>query len=221
MVIIYNPENEKIIKERITEAEKILNNWHYKYCFISGSFLFKKEYRDIDLFVITRSKKETKLINKKINIIKIDFNDLYSLFYHSVSKSCIAKNILPRKPLKITIADYWGVINEAVPAILNQKNKFHKDIRFLVLYTDYFKNKRILSTYELRKKIIEFKGYKEILDYANKEAPRVIAQAVHKSYIKRYFYSQAGFYKDMLGYKAQRLLYNLTHRVIKEAVMHG
>src|SRR3989304_4253913 len=120
-MIIYNPNNEEILKERIAEARQILDAVPAKYCFISGSFLYKRTYRDIDIFVITRSKKEIKLKNKKINVTKIDFNDLYSLFYHSVSKSCIAKNILPKKPLKITIVDYWDVINEAIPTIINQK----------------------------------------------------------------------------------------------------
>ena len=218
MVIVYNPENEKIIEKRIAEAEKILAPLPYKHCFISGSFLYKEKYKDIDLFIITRSKKKIKT-NKKINITKIDFNDLYSLFYHSVSKSCIAKNILPKKDLKVTIADYWGIINEAVPAILNEKRKFHKDIRFFLLYTEYFKNKDILSTFELTRKIDSFKNYKKIMDYIKKEVPKFIIKSAHKDYIKRYFYTQAGFYKDVMGkYSNIRFLYDLSHDIIRGAV---
>ena len=254
-MIIYNPNDENIIKERIEEAQNILGSIPAKYCFISGSFLFKKEYKDIDVFVISRTKKEINCINKKINIIRIDFNDLHSLFYHSASKSCIAKNILPKKPLKVTIADYWGVINEAVPTILNEKNKYHKNIRFLILYTEYFKNKKILDmseiantstrsgalskgklaisehaqehapgfspavldTYELRRKIERFKNFREILDYIKREAPLIIHNHTKKSYIKRYFYTQAGYYKELTSYQSQKYLYELSHSVVKGA----
>lgn len=215
-MFIYNPHNEKIIKERITQAEDLLNQIPAKHCFITGSFLYKKKYKDIDIFVITRTKKKIKINNKKAKITIVDFNDLYSLFYHSISKSCISKNILPMRPLKVTLADYWQVINEAVPTILNQKNKYHKAIRFLVLYTRYFKTGKILDTFQLDKKIGQFKNYQQILEYIKKETPPIISKKRKKSYLKRFFYTQAGFYKDIKDkYDAQEILYKLTHAVVR------
>ena len=214
-MIIYNPHNEKIITERIKETEGLLNQISAKHCFITGSFLYKKNYKDVDIFAITRKKAELAIKNNKANITIIDFNDLYSLFYHSVSKSCISKNILPNPALKVTITDYWQVINESIPTILNQKNKYHKSIRFLVLYTEYFKNGEVLDTFQLDKKINQFKDYKEILEYIKKEVPRIVNKNTKKSYIKRFFYTQAGFYKDLLEYNAQNFLYNLIHLITK------
>ena len=214
-MIIYNPHNEKIITERIKETESLLNQISAKHCFITGSFLYKKNYKDVDIFVITRKKGELAIKNNKVKITIIDFNDLYSLFYHSVSKSCISKNILPNPALKVTITDYWQVINESIPTILNQKNKYHKSIRFLVLYTEYFKNGEVLDTFQLDKKINQFKDYKEILEYIKKEVPRIVNKNTKKSYIKRFFYTQAGFYKDLLEYNAQNFLYNLIHLITK------
>src|SRR3989344_1946061 len=138
-MIIYNPHNQKLVKERIKQAEEILNQISAKHCFITGSFLYKEKYNDIDVFVVSRSKKEIKIKSKKVKVTVIDFNYLYSLFYHSVSKSCIAKNILPTRQLKVTFSDYWNVINEAIPTLMNEKDKFHKNVRFLILYTEYFK----------------------------------------------------------------------------------
>ncbi len=214
-MIIYNPHNEEILAERILEAKKILAQIPSKHCFISGSFLFKEKYNDIDLFMISRSKKKFSVDNKKVKITFIDFNSLYSLFYHSVSKSCISKNILPTKPLKVTMADYWQVINEAIPVLLNQKNKFHKSVRFLVLYTEYFRTGEILDTFQLSKKVSSFSGYNELLDYVKKEAPALFKKKMKFSYIKRFFYTQSGFYKDVLRYSAQKFLYNLTHAITK------
>lgn len=219
-MIIYNPHNVQIIEERINVTKALLDEIPAKYCFITGSFIYKEKYRDIDIFVVTRSKKQIKVGNKKAKVTIIDFNDLYSLFYHSISKSCIAKNIVPTKPLKVTISDYWHVVNEAVPTLLNQKNKYHKDVRFLVLYTEYFKTGEILDTFQLDKKISDFRNYQDVLEYIKENVPLVINRHRKKSYLKRFFYTQAGFYRDLRDYSAQSFLYNLTHSITR-GFAHG
>ncbi len=219
-MIIYNPHDEKLIKERLQQAEAILNEILAKYCFITGSFLYKEDYKDIDVFVVSRTKKPLKSANKKVKITVLDFNGLYSLFYHSVSRSCIAKNILPTKPLKVTMADYWNVINEAIPTLLNKKEKFHKNVRSLILYTEYFKAEAVLDTFQLTQKRNSFGNYKEILTYLTEEVPKIIAKHIKPSYAKRFFYTQAGHYKDLREYDAQEFLYTLTHEVARSAA-HG
>ena len=69
--------------------------------------------------------------------------------------------------------------------------------------------------YNLKMENEEFKNFKSILNYINKEAPLVINKNVKKSYIKRYFYTQAGYYKGAFDYKSQRYLYELTHNIVK------
>lgn len=214
-MIIYNPLSNQFIEERLKEAESLLNQVPAKHCFITGSFLFKEDYKDIDIFAITRKKLDVKFSNKKAKLTTIDFNDLYSLFYHSITKSCISKNILPTRPLKVTLSDYWHVINEAVPTILNRKDKFHKDIRFLILYTEYFNTGNILDTFQLNQFISKIKNYNQILDYVNKEVPAIISKISKNSYIKRFFYTQAGYYKDTLDYESQNFLYELTHLITR------
>ena len=70
-MIIYNPEN--MIQDRIKQAGTILENMPYRYCFITGSFLFKENYKDVDIFAITRSKKKLK---KGIKLTIIDFENI-------------------------------------------------------------------------------------------------------------------------------------------------
>ena len=118
------------------------------------------------------------------------------------------------------MSDYWNVINEAVPTLLNKKEKFHKNVRFLVLYTEYFKTKVVLDTFELAQKIDSFRNYKEILEYIKTEIPKVIGKGAKPSYLKRFFYTQAGYYKDLRDYDAQDFLYILTHEVARSAA-HG
>ena len=218
-MIIYNPQNETLLKERIKSAEELLKQIPAKYCFITGSFLYKKKYHDIDIFVISRSKREFVVNNKKAKITVIDFNDLHSLFYRSVSKSCIAKNILPAKQLKVTFSDYWNVINEAIPTLMNEKDTYHKNVRFLILYTEYFRAGEVLDTFQLARKIEQFKYYKEILDYVKTEIVKITKKEIKFSYAKRFFYTQAGYYKDLQEYDAQSFLYGLAHDAVKTA--HG
>ncbi len=219
-MIIYNPHNKKILNEHLKEAEDLLTQIPAKYCFITGSFLYKEKYKDIDIFVVTRTKKEIISQNSRVKITTLDFNDLYSLFYHSVSKSCIAKNILPTKRLRVTLSDYWQVINEAIPTLLNEKDKFHKNVRFLVLYTEYFKTGEVLDTFQLYEKINSFKDYKEVMEYIKRELPTIINNHAKPSYVKRFFYTQAGYYKELKEYAAQRFLYELTHEVARR-IAHG
>lgn len=214
-MIIYNPHNETIIKERIQQAEELLNQIRARYCFITGSFLYKEKYNDIDIFVISRAKKELHVTNEKVKITVIDFNDLYSLFYHSLSKSCIAKNILPRRSLKVTISNYWHVVNEAIPTLLNEKDRFHKNVRFLILYTEYFRTSEVLDTFQLTQKIHQFKDYKGILHYIKNELIAIIIKNIKPSYIKRFFYTQAGYYKGLREYEAQSFLYDLAHDITR------
>ncbi len=219
-MIIYNPHSERLLIERLKEAEELLAKIPAKQGFITGSFLYKEKYKDIDVFVVTRSKKEITLKNKKVKITTIDFNELYSLFYHSVSKSCVAKNILPARPLKVTLSDYWQVINEAIPTLLNGKNKFHKNVRFLILYTEYFKTGEVLDTFQLNEKINSFEDYNDVMEYVKRELPNIINNSAKPSYVKRLFYTQAGYYKELKEYAAQSFLYELTHEVAR-GVVHG
>ncbi len=209
-MIIYNPHNVDLLTQRIKNAEQLFTQIPVRHCFISGSYIYKEHYKDIDVFMITRSKKEITLKN----VTKIDFNDLSSLFYHSISKSCIAKNFLPHKSLKVTLSDYWQVINEAIPTLLNDKNKFHKNIRFLVLYTEYFKTKEVLDTIQLHKKIESFTHYTQIIEYIKNELPEITSRHAKTSYLKRFFYTQAGYYKKSHEYPSQKILYELAHQAL-------
>ncbi len=202
------------IRKREKVAQAIFDQLPYRYVFITGSFISKEHFKDIDVFVISRSKKKHKPI-PDANIQFIDFNDLHSLFYHSIKKQCIAKNILPIKPLKVTMADYWDVINEGYPTLINEQKNFRKHIRGIVLYIHYFTSKEILGSIDLDKRISQFKEYTDVERYIGESLPRSMSKITTKSYRKRYFYTQAASYKDLFEYEAYKFLYDLSHQIAK------
>ena len=97
---------------------------------------------------------------------------------------------------------------------------YHKDIRFLVLYTEYFKNSSVLDTFQLNQFLENMGSYREMLEYVKKDVPIAIGLNAKKSYIRRFFYTQAGFYKGSLDYDSQTFLYNLAH-LITRGVNYG
>jgi hypothetical protein len=105
--------------------------------------------------------------------------------------------------------------------IFNEKKTFQKDIRYLVLYTEYLLNGVILDSYSLTKRVDGFKDYRSVLDYIKKNVPAAITKNTCNNYIKRFFYTQSGFYKDTLGYESHKYLYDISHNIIKEASIHG
>lgn len=218
-MIIYNPHSEPFLPQRLRLVDSLLAQVPAKYAFVAGSFLHKPHYQDIDVFVLSRTTKALPALGDRVSVTRLDFNDCHSLFYHSLSKSCVATDLLPTRPLRVTVADYWQVINEAIPALLNHKEGYHKHIRFLVLYTEYLRTKIILDSYGLDARIRAFRSHADILEYVQIHAPAIITAASKPSYVRRYFYTQAGAYRDMRDYPAQDFLYGLTHAIAGAA--HG
>jgi len=219
-MIIYNTGT--IMKqERVKQAESILNSIPFKQCFITGSFLYKETYNDIDVFVVSRSKKKFTPKNKKIDLQFIDTNDLYSLFFHSISKCCVSKNILLKKQIRTTIANYWNVVNETLPDVSNEPENIRKNVKQLILFTEYFKTGRILDTRELREHAKKFKDKKQVVEYIKINFPLSVKNKASINYLKRFFYTYAGFYKEALEYKGQREMYHLSHNVLHGVLKNG
>ena len=70
------------------------------------------------------------------------------------------------------------------------------------------------------KEINSFKDYNEVMEYIKRELSGIINKYAKPSYVKRFFYTQAGYYKGLTEYAAQRYLYTLTHNVVK-GIAHG
>jgi hypothetical protein len=138
--------NTEIIPKRIKIAEKILNSITCS-AFISGSFLFNKEYNDIDVFIISKkqNKKKVKEIigidNNKLHYTYISKKDLLDPIIHGAAKSSISNFYINNdydKP-KLGLFDYINLFQE-IGLLIIQKKEDEKDIRNIMLHYLLIKN---------------------------------------------------------------------------------
>jgi len=150
---------EYMADNRITKSVKILNQIRKKHknkkIMISGSFLFNKDYNDIDVFIFTKYDKED-YKKGKIHVNFLPENAFDSLFFSSLSKISISNFSYTKKNefnmgLNNILQSYEFLIN----SILNKEN-YQKELRDFLLNIEYISKGVILNTrqlYSLRKKI--------------------------------------------------------------------
>ncbi len=154
---------EYMIDDRIAEAVEILNKIKKKHknkrIMISGSFLFNKNYNDIDVFIFTKYDKED--YNKgKMHVNFLPENALGSLFFSSLSEVSISNfYYIHKNEFDIGLSNVLQNYELLINSILNKEN-YQKELRDFLLNTEYISTGVILNTkqlYALRKKINRIK----------------------------------------------------------------
>jgi len=153
---------DHMIPGRVEEAKKILKGLN-KPAFISGTFLFSKEYTDIDIFIISPKKKSYFIENKHfIHLLERDLAKPVFLcaYKHSIANFEYKKirPVIKRPAFNDIIVTYELAVNE----ILNKEDQ--KTVRELVAeyylhlkgnllnsYVLYAKTQKIISMNTKRK----------------------------------------------------------------------
>ncbi|MBI4139947.1 hypothetical protein HY483_03215 [Candidatus Woesearchaeota archaeon] len=143
--------NDKILPERFKEAKKIIEELskENKKIFVSGSFLFSKEYDDIDIFVI-REKGYKEVLQGKKHLIFLTEKRLSQPIFQSTIRISIS-NFLPPKNIdkkKIFLDQLMSTYHEAIIELLRQEEK-PESLRRLVFYYELLCNNRLLDPLEL------------------------------------------------------------------------
>jgi len=154
---------EYMIDNRITKAVEILNQIKKKHknkkIMISGSFLFNKDYTDIDVFIFTKYNKDD-YKKGKIHINFLPENAFDSLFFSSLSKVSISNFFnTPKNEFNVELSSVLESYEFLINSILNKEN-YKKELRDFLLNTEYISRGVILNTrqlYGLRKKIKNIK----------------------------------------------------------------
>ncbi|MCX6707091.1 MAG: hypothetical protein NT001_03035 [Candidatus Woesearchaeota archaeon] len=141
-----------IIPSRLEEAKKLIGKYSEKYgrVFVSGSFLFSREFGDIDVFII-REKGYKEVTEKNIHIIFLTEKRLSAPVFQSASLISVSNFIIPRKIRKKrpSLSELMSIYHESVIEIMRNDKK-SEALRNLIFYHSLFCENRLMNPKELK-----------------------------------------------------------------------
>lgn len=146
-------EKEFIKKNRLKKAISLIKKYSRKHkgikLLISGSFLYNKNYNDIDIFIISKYNKED-CRDGKIHINYLPENIEKTLFFKSILAISIA-NFKSDKQIEeeFKIEDVLHLY-ELVVLLIIQKDDYLPELRELILRTEYTSGKVVLNSMQLK-----------------------------------------------------------------------
>lgn len=158
-----------IIPDRLPEAKKLIDSYSKKYrkVFISGSFLFSREFNDIDIFII-REKGYKEKWDKNKHMIFLSEKRLANPVFQSASLISISNFMMIRETekKKLSLSELMTTYHEAVIEYMGKEKK-PESIRNLIFDYNLFCKNRLLNGKELKE--ISEKIKLEDLDESIKE----------------------------------------------------
>jgi hypothetical protein len=136
----------------LEEAVKILRKLEQKHkgkkIILSGSFLFNKEYNDIDVFIFSKYDKED-YQKRKIHVTFLPESALDSLFFSSLSKISISNfDYTPKNEFNIELNSVLQIYELLVNTILNEED-YEKNLRDFILQTEFVSKGVVLNPKQL------------------------------------------------------------------------
>lgn len=174
----------EMIPERVERAKEILKELNYENAFISGSFLFKRDYGDIDIYVIGRTRKQYHL--GKRQFIFITEKELKTPLFFSAAVYSVSTFPVKVKPIikKVKISEIMFTYQVSINEILD--NDDQKTLRHLLFYYYLYVKKKIVDSHAL------YISWKELLILPRKERIQKINQLTQEIlcalYSSRYLY---------------------------------
>lgn len=187
---------QKRIPKAINTLKKIQKKHKKKKILISGSYLFNKNYKDIDVFIFTKYQKKDYSIGK-IHINFMPESALSSLFFASLSKISISNfSYTVKKDFNIQLSTLLQNYELAINHLIN-KEDCQKELRTLILEQEYISKKIILNPEQLYKIKSKLKSKKLIssslintliIAYKKEKIRQKLAQCIstYKKLLKRY-----------------------------------
>lgn len=187
---------ENIISGRVDKATVILEKIEGE-AFISGSFLYSKEYNDIDVFIISKRKKEERK-KEGIHYNFITKKMLKNPIIQSATRSSISNFLIPNEyeNLKSSIFDYMNLFQETSLLIMKEKED-DKDVRDIMFHYITLKNNEIPSGEFLHQKISFFMKFsKEEKLKELKNMIKFMLKSYKKNYLRKEIYSYNKILKE-------------------------
>lgn len=142
----------EIIAARLAEAKKLIDSYSKKHCmaFIAGSFLFSKEFNDIDIFIIRKKGYKEKWDGNK-HIIFLSESRLANPVFQSALLISLSNFMIPKqiKKKKPSLSELMTTYHEAVIEHARKEKKPESMRRLIFDYSLFCKNK-LLNGKELK-----------------------------------------------------------------------
>ena len=173
-----------MIPERVEKAKKILKEFSNEKAFISGSFLYNQDSHDIDVFIISKKRKQQHRGNQHLTFITE--TDSRKPLFVSVLNYCVANfsytcaPIIKREQYGELLLAYQLAVNEILD------NDDQKTVRRLI-FEYYVQTKRIvLDSHLLHQKFYEIK--QKSIDERIVLINKMFKEMLLRLYSKRYLY---------------------------------
>ena len=142
----YIQGSREIIEEKIEEAKRLIEKYseNLNKVFIGGSFLFEKDYNDVDIFII-RKKGYKESWDGKYHIIQLSEGRLSEPIFQSASLISVSNFLIPKILIKSrpSLSELISTYHEAVIERLNREKKPEMIRRLIFDYYLFCKNEII------------------------------------------------------------------------------
>lgn len=142
-------------KKALSLLKKIERSHKNRKILISGSFLYHKHYRDIDIFFISQYEKED-YWKDRLHFNYLTSEATHTLFFHSLSQICLANFDPASFPLKEkpSFNDVISKYQEVISDIFNGNFPWLKtDLRDFLVDCSYAGEGIILNSFQLKNKL--------------------------------------------------------------------
>lgn len=215
---------EKIIPKRLVLAKKYLKQFSRKFknrqIIISGSFLYKEKFNDVDVFVISNYEKEDYKF-KKFHINFLSGKVQSSLFFASIKKMCISNKKISNPELKedINIDTFISLYQE----LFNDLDKKFKGVKSTVrdfLMQSYFLTKEsIPDSLELSQQVDSILNIKKSKEIIKKIFVKTIVLGTEQKKAIAVMNEMIDSYTDLMKeYKQHKLYYLDLIQPFKEVI---
>lgn len=160
---------DEMLEERMPRAITLIRKMEKKHrkkkIMVSGSFLFQKHYRDIDVFIFTKYDKEDYYAGR-VHVNFMPESALDSLFFSSLSQISISNfAFAAKKDFMIGVRDFLQAYELLINYLCN-KEDYQKELREFLINAEYLAKNIILNPKQLhilKEKIIKQKNAIQIL----------------------------------------------------------
>ena len=202
------------LKKGITLLKRVSAEHKGKHIIVSGSFLHQKEYKDIDVFIITKYKKED-LKQERLHINYLQESVYNSAFFESIRKLCVSNRRIAPETLKENISSdtFISTYQELFNDLDTNSKGTISTLREFLIQSAHLSKASIPDSLELKeqtKAILQLKRPKEavkkifvntiILSMKPKEAVLSMKQMInsYENIIKEY-QQHKQYYLEIMG----------------------